>query len=412
MTDVAPEDHPVVSAAARPVHVPARRQRGHLCGVGRRRLVGAARPGRRRRLPRHRGPRRPPTASRLAPPRRRWSRRWPTGSGVVPSATVVQVGDGPNLEARARAARYAALPADVLTGHTADDQAETMLVNLLRGAGRSGLAAMRPGPRRPLLGAAPRRHRGPVHADSASTWCTTRRTWIPAISATGFATSCCRCSRHRPAATRCRYSPVRPICSATRPTCSTNWPPGSIPPTPKPWPAAPLPLARRAVRRWLTTEHPPDAATVERVLGGGSGRGRRDRRRRRAKGRTTPPAPAPAPLGKLAGRASNLSAHSLHDVGGGRDAPEAAREVGARHNASQLHVVHERQTGGLRAPGRLRRQPSPRAPAGGDHLAAGERLRLRDQHHPRTAQPAQLRRAGPARTCTARSPAPTTWACG
>ena len=30
--------------------------------------------------------------------------------------------------------------------------------------------------------------------------------------------------------------------------------------------AAPLPLARRAVRRWLTAEHPPDLATVDRVL--------------------------------------------------------------------------------------------------------------------------------------------------
>jgi tRNA(Ile)-lysidine synthase len=30
--------------------------------------------------------------------------------------------------------------------------------------------------------------------------------------------------------------------------------------------AAPLPLARRAVRRWLTEEHPPSAASVERVL--------------------------------------------------------------------------------------------------------------------------------------------------
>ena len=29
---------------------------------------------------------------------------------------------------------------------------------------------------------------------------------------------------------------------------------------------APVALARRAVRRWLTGEHPPDAATVERVL--------------------------------------------------------------------------------------------------------------------------------------------------
>src|SRR5438105_1748979 len=33
----------------------------------------------------------------------------------------VDVGAGPNLEARARVARYAVLPPDVLTGHTADD---------------------------------------------------------------------------------------------------------------------------------------------------------------------------------------------------------------------------------------------------------------------------------------------------
>src|SRR3954468_66893 len=64
----------------------------------------------------------------------------------------VDVGDGPNLEARARAARYAVLPPDVLTGHTADDQAETVLVNLLRGAGIDGLAGMRQDGRRPLLG--------------------------------------------------------------------------------------------------------------------------------------------------------------------------------------------------------------------------------------------------------------------
>lgn len=63
----------------------------------------------------------------------------------------VSVEPGPNLEARARTARYAVLPADVLLGHTADDQAETVLLNMMRGAGAHGLAAMRPGVRRPLL---------------------------------------------------------------------------------------------------------------------------------------------------------------------------------------------------------------------------------------------------------------------
>ena len=45
---------------------------------------------------------------------------------------------GPNLEARAREARYAVLPDDVMTGHTADDQAETVLINLMRGASSTG----------------------------------------------------------------------------------------------------------------------------------------------------------------------------------------------------------------------------------------------------------------------------------
>lgn len=60
------------------------------------------------------------------------------------------VAPGPDLEARARSARHAAIGPDALLGHTADDQAETVLLRMLRGTGPVGLAAMRPD-RHPLL---------------------------------------------------------------------------------------------------------------------------------------------------------------------------------------------------------------------------------------------------------------------
>ena len=71
------------------------------------------------------------------------------------------IAEGSNLEARARHARYGAIKDDlgvgelVLTGHTADDQAETVLMRLMRGSGAGGLAGIpaRRGPWvRPFLG--------------------------------------------------------------------------------------------------------------------------------------------------------------------------------------------------------------------------------------------------------------------
>ncbi len=71
--------------------------------------------------------------------------------GAAFRAERVQVAPGPNLEARARAARYGVLPAGVATGHTADDRAETIVLNLLRGAGADGVAVLPPGPRHPIV---------------------------------------------------------------------------------------------------------------------------------------------------------------------------------------------------------------------------------------------------------------------
>lgn len=79
------------------------------------------------------------------------------------AATAVRLDSGGNVEARARRLRYAALHDlaqasgcnRIATGHTRDDQAETFLLRLLRGAGASGMAGVLPvradGVIRPLL---------------------------------------------------------------------------------------------------------------------------------------------------------------------------------------------------------------------------------------------------------------------
>ena len=71
--------------------------------------------------------------------------------GAAFRAERVEVEPGPDLENRARQARYRVIGREVMTGHTADDQAETLLINLLRGAGVNGLSGMQPGYRHPIL---------------------------------------------------------------------------------------------------------------------------------------------------------------------------------------------------------------------------------------------------------------------
>jgi len=62
----------------------------------------------------------------------------------------VLVEAGGNFESRARSARRAAMPDGVLTGHTMDDLVETILLNMLRGAGVDGMSPMVDDPTKPL----------------------------------------------------------------------------------------------------------------------------------------------------------------------------------------------------------------------------------------------------------------------
>jgi tRNA(Ile)-lysidine synthase len=185
--------------------------------------------------------------------------------GIPLVVHTVNVGDGPNLEARARTARYSMFPAKIMTGHTEDDQAETVLINLLRGAGAQGLSAMRPGLTRPLL----RIRREETRSLCASLSVTT----VDDLTNTDprFLRNRVRHELLPLMSDLSQRDPV-PLLTRTADVLRTDndfldeLARGIDPTDAKALAAAPTPLAYRALRQWLSDPYPPDLATLERIL--------------------------------------------------------------------------------------------------------------------------------------------------
>ncbi len=194
------------------------------------------------------------------------SRRTAERLGIEFRIERVVLDDGPNLEARARDTRRRILGPDALTGHTADDQAETVLLALLRGSGATGLSAMRPGPTKPIL--ALRRAEtialceaegldyvtDPTNDDPRFRRNRVRHEVLPLlddVAGRDMATILARTA----GLLRDDDELLDELAADLDPTDA------------RALRDAPLPLARRAVRRWLGRDgYPPDAATVARVL--------------------------------------------------------------------------------------------------------------------------------------------------
>lgn len=182
---------------------------------------------------------------------------------------------GPNLEARARAARFALLPDGVATGHTADDQAETILINLLRGSGAAGLSGMAFGTRHPILRVRRAETRA-VCREAGLEWLEDpsndelgplrnriRHQLVPGLN---------ELVGRDLVPILCRQAELLGADEALLDELSSAIDPTSA----RLLATAPAPLARRAVRSWLRSEtgssHPPSAAVVERVLSVASGK--------------------------------------------------------------------------------------------------------------------------------------------
>jgi tRNA(Ile)-lysidine synthase len=206
------------------------------------------------------------------------------GTGFAGETTAVA--PGPNFEARARDARYGALElarerlgaTAVLVGHSRDDQAETVLLNVLRGAGASGLAGM-PSRRgtvvRPLL-EVPRAQlaavcaalglspiQDPMNADPAHRRVWLRREVIPALEA-GAARDLRAVLARQATLARADSELLDDLAREVLDRAAVAAPaPAGLDAAVVA--AAPEALARRAVRLWLGPP-PPAAAHVDDVL--------------------------------------------------------------------------------------------------------------------------------------------------
>lgn len=185
--------------------------------------------------------------------------------GVEFQSKRVHVEPGGNLEARLREARYAALPVDVLTGHTADDQAETVLINLLRGSGLGGLSGMRPSEQHPLLKLRRLETRelcrsleidvidDPSNEDPKFQRNRVRHELVPLLNDLANRDVSMILTRQADLL-RADADLLDELAMQLDPTDAQQIA------------NAPVALARRAIRAWIASPYPPDSATVERVL--------------------------------------------------------------------------------------------------------------------------------------------------
>lgn len=182
-------------------------------------------------------------------------------------AETVSIEPGPDLEQRARLARRQAVGAEAMTGHTADDQAETVLINLLRGAGLHGLGAMVPDRRHPLLGL--RRWetdalcrelglepiRDPSNEDTRFVRNRIRHEVLPLLADV---------ARRDPVPLLVRTADHARAVAADLDTLAADVDPTDA----KALRRLPRTVAGQALRRWLTSarSHPPTAADLQRVM--------------------------------------------------------------------------------------------------------------------------------------------------